>query len=127
HDVVVHVAHYFHLILFPAEDALFDQHLVNWRLIETAADKRVKLIAVIGDGRAAAAERETGPHDGGQADHFHHPSRVFEGLNRLAAATFQADLLHRGLEQRPVLGLVDHLRLSADHLDAIFFEDAVPG
>ena len=46
-------------------------------------------------------------------------------VHRLAAADFQADLLHRLLELLAVLGLVDHVGLGADHLDAVLLQHAV--
>ena len=44
----------------------------------------------------------------------------------MPSADVQADLLHRLLEPLAALGLVDHVGVGADHLDAVLLQHAVP-
>ena len=127
HDVVVGVAHHLHFVFFPAEDAFFDEHLVHGRKIEPAADRFVEFLAVVGEAAAAAAQREAGANDAGEADFFDRLAGFFQRLHRVAAREIEPDALHGLLEQLAIFGFGDHVGVGADHFDAEFFEDAVLG
>ena len=68
HDVVGAVAHDFELELVPAAHRLLDEHLADRALGEPALDLRDELLLGLGEAAAVTAEREGGPHDGGQGD-----------------------------------------------------------
>ena len=127
HDVVVLVAHHLHLVLFPAEHGFFEQHLVDRRRGQPPGYLIAEILHVVGDARTGPAQREAGTHDAGQADLLHHPSRIFQVPDGLAAAHAQADLLHGRLELVALLRLGDHLGRGADHLAVELLEHAVPG
>ena len=64
HDVVVQVAHHLHLVFFPTDDRLFDQHLRDGRLIQAALHQGVEVLSVVGDRRTRAPHGEAGSYDG---------------------------------------------------------------
>ena len=63
--------------------------------------------------------------DRGQADVFERRQRLAQGFDVMRVRRVQADLGHRLAEKLAVLGLVDGLRRSADHLDVVFFQHAL--
>ena len=78
HDVVGTVAHHLQLELFPADQALLDQDLPHGRHVEPMLDDRTKILDVVGDPAAAAAECEGGPHDRGKAGRAADGQRLVE-------------------------------------------------
>ena len=52
-------------------------------------------------------------------------ARLLQRMGDGAARALEADLGHRVAEFQPVLGLVDHLGLGADQLDAVLLQHAV--
>ena len=92
---------------------------------EPARGDLAHLGLVARDAGAATAEDERRPDDDRVADDLRRPSsasstRVREPRPR----DREPDLLHRGLEPRPVLGGVDRLDARADQLDAVAVEHA---
>ena len=120
------IADHLHLELLPAEHALLDQHLVRGRGVEAALDDLGELLAVVGDAAARAAQREGGRMIAGRPDVLRAPaSASCAGVRRARDfGRLEADPGHRLAEQLAVLGLVDHRRLGADHLDAELGEHA---
>ena len=125
HDIVIHVAHHLHLVLFPADDRLFDQHLGDRRLVEPAADQRIEFLAVVSDGRTAAAQRETGSYDARQANHGEHLAGILDVMHGRPATHLEPNLLHGPLELLALLGLGDHVRAGPDHFDVVLRQHAV--
>ena len=125
HDVVVLVAHHLHLVLFPTKHRLLDQHFGDRRLVQPATNERIEVVAVVGHRRSGSAHREAGAHDARQTDRIKHAPGMFDVANRLAAAHFQPNTLHRHFELFAFFGLGDYVGLGADHLDAKLFEHAV--
>jgi len=122
--VVVAIAHHLHLVLFPAEHAFLDQHLVGGRGVDAGLDDGEIFFLVVGDAAAGAAKGKAGADDAGQADHLERLQR-FDGVVRQhGAGGLEPDLLHGVAEQLTVLGLVDGLGVGADHLDVELVEDA---
>src|ERR1700675_2745235 len=70
--------------LLPAEYRLLDQHLAGGRGIEPALNDLEKLLAVIGDAAAGAAEGERGTDDGGEPDILHGVECLDEALLDIA-------------------------------------------
>ena len=123
--IVVAVPHDLHLIFFPAEQRLLDQHFGRRRGIEPAGDDLDKFVAVIGDAAAGAAHSEGRPDDGGKPGPLQHSQRLRQRMGNARPRRFQPDLGHRFPEFHPVLGLVDRLGIGADHLHAIFRQRAI--
>ncbi len=124
-DVVGLVAHHLQLVFLPADDRLLDQHLADRTEVEAVGDQLVELLAVVGDAAAAAAHREARPQHTRQTDAVADVLRLGQRSCDAALGHRNADLLHRLLEFLAILGLVDDGRRGTDHLDLVFFEDAV--
>jgi hypothetical protein len=123
--VVGRVADDLHLVLFPAQDALFDQHLGGRRQVEAAQHDLLEFLEVIGDAAAGAGQGEAGADDGGQADEGQAFAGLVHVVGGLGLGAFQAQLVHGVAEFLAVLGLVDDLGLGADHLDTVLGQGAV--
>ena len=79
--VVGLVAHDFHLVFLPAEQRFLDEDFVHGRKLDAALGDFLKLLAVVGDAAAGAAERERGPDDEREAaDLARRPSRASSRL-----------------------------------------------
>ena len=76
-----------------------------------------QLVGVARESGAAASEDERRSHDHGIADVLGDRDRFLEPVRQPGARDGEADLLHRGLERRAVLGRVDRLDTRADQLD----------
>ena len=63
----------------------------------------------------------------GQPDLVADRARLVHRVREPGLRDVEADADHRLLEGVAVLGLVDHLRRRADHLDAVALEDALVG
>ena len=70
--VVGLVAHDFHLVLFPAEQRLFNQQLVGGRGFEATLADDFKLFRVVGNAATRAAQREAGADDRGETQGLLH-------------------------------------------------------
>ena len=123
--VVVAVAHHLHFEFFPAEDRFLEQNLVDRRLAQAPGDEFLEFIHIVGDARTASTECEARPDDARQADSFDDLSRFLKRFDCLAAADFEADLLHRRLELLAIFRLVDDVGRRRQHLDPVFLQDAV--
>ena len=69
-NVVIEIAHHFHLVFFPADDGFFDQDFTGRRQIDTTADEDFKFVTVVGDRVAAASHREAWSNQSRQSDFF---------------------------------------------------------
>ena len=116
--VVLAVAHDLHLVLFPAEHGLLDQHFGRRRGFEAALHDVEELVAIVGDAAAGAAQGEGRADDRRQADLVERLRRLLAIVHDLALGRFEPDLGHGVAEQQAVLGLVDRLGIGADQLDA---------
>src|SRR6478735_6506783 len=76
--VVVLVANDLHLVLFPAEHRLLDQHFGSRRGFQTSLHDLEELVAIVGNATTGAAQREGRADDRRQADEF-------EGFRRFLA------------------------------------------
>src|ERR1051325_3809583 len=117
HDVVGEVAHYFELKLFPTENRLFDQHFMNRRSREPAANDLFKLFGVVSNAATGAAERKRRANDRGITRSRDDLLRLFPRLRETAARHLQSRLVHRLFEQQTILGDSDRVAIRADHLD----------
>ena len=125
--IVLRVADNFHLVLFPAQHQLLDQDLGGGRGFEAPFGDLHVLFAVVRDAAAGPAEREGGPDDGRRRHVVERGESFVEVMREHGARRGEPDFPHGLAEQEPILGLVDGLRLGADHLDAEPVERAVAG
>ena len=125
--VALAVAHHLVLDLFPAGDALLDQHLMDGRQAQTVGADLAQLGLVLTDAAAGAAHGEGGAHDHGVVDLLSEGQSVVQVLHHLAGDAGLAQLLHGVLEQLPVLGAVDGLGLAAQQTHALGLQEAFPG
>ena len=125
HDVVVDIPHHLHLILFPTDNRLFDQHFSHGRLLQSLTHKLVEFFPVVGDRGSRSTHRKRRSDNGGQADHLQSLASFLDGMNRFANATIEPDLLHRLFELVTFFGFGDHGRIGTNHLATKLFENAV--
>ena len=122
--VVVCVAYYLELKLFPAAYALLNEHLTYKAGLESAGADYLQLVDVVDHAAACAA------HGVSRTEH----NRVLEllsdlhsflnGICYLAAWHFNAELLHCVLEFDTILAALDRVDLNADHLHVVLFKYA---
>lgn len=123
--VVGAVAHDFHLVFLPAEEAFFDEDFVNGGEVDAAGADFFELFFVVGDATAAAAEGEGGANDEGHgADLFRDFAGVFHAVGDAGVREVEADLEHGFLESEAVFALVDGISVRANHADVVLVEGA---
>ena len=127
--LVLVVAHHFHLVFLPAQQALLDEDLVDGRGVEAGLGHALEFLAVIGDAAAGAAEGVGRADDDRElaADEGDRLARGFEGLHDAGARDVEADVEHQLLEDLAVFAAFDRRFLRADQLDAVLLEDAGAG
>ena len=91
-DVVRQIAHQLELVLFPAEDRLFQQNFVDGREVEAASEEFEQFVAVVGDAAAGAAERERGTEDDRESDLAGEIDPVFQIVDQGGLGHVEADL-----------------------------------
>ncbi len=125
HDdaVVVAIPHHLHLVLFPAEHRLLEQHLVGGRGIEAAGHDGLELLAVVGDAAAAAAQGERGPDHRRKADLGLYRERLLHAVGDARAGALEPNVGHGAPEELAVLRHVDGALRGADHLDVVLLEN----
>src|SRR5579864_5434739 len=123
-DVVLEVAHHLQLIFFPAEHRFFDQRLVHRGEIEAAGEEFHELFAIEGDAATGTAERERGTDDDRKANLAGELQSVLKIVHQRGLGNVESDLLHRVLEEEPVLGFLDGRDVRADELRVVLLEHA---
>src|SRR5262249_55981170 len=118
-DVVGTVAHDLQLVFLPTDDGFFNENFMGWAKLQTAFDKLVKLLTVVGDSASGTSQREAGAENAGQADVFADLLGFYNGAGDTAFGHVQTDLEHGGLELLAVFGLFDGMGASTDHLDLV--------
>ena len=126
-DVVGEVAHHLELVFLPAENALFNQALVDRRKIEAARQNLHQLFAVVGDAAAGAAQRKARPDQHRKTDLAGEIQAVAKIVHQRRLGNIEADANHRVFEEQTVFGLLDGLELGADQLDVVAIENAGVG
>jgi len=122
--LVLVVAHDLHLVFLPAEEALFDEHLVNGRKVQAVGHNGLKFFLVIRDAAALAAQSKGGADDKRiGTDQLGRGTGLIHRVHGAGLRTVEADLDHGLLEQLAILALGNRLRLGADHFHAVFRED----
>jgi len=119
HETVIGIAHHLELVLFPADDRLLDEHLVDRALVQTVHHHVIKVVQVVGDAAPTAAQGEGGSDDGRQTDLVQHSAGLSQRRHGETAGHLQPDLYHRALEQVAILCKIDGLRRGADQRHTI--------
>ena len=92
--------------------------------VEAAFEDGDAFLAVVGDAAAGTAHGEAGAEDGGVAVLFAEREATFHVGDKLGKRGFEADFLHRVLEEETIFGLLDGVDFRADEFDAVLFENA---
>ena len=125
-DAVVRlVAHHFHLVLFPAQQRLFNQEFVGGGCFQTALADGLEFFGVVGNATACAAQREAGANHGGETHVLLHFPGFFHGVRNARACGAQTNLGHGVLELQAVFCLVDGFRLGTDQLHVVLIQHTV--
>ena len=125
HDVVCKVAHHFELKLFPTEYRLFNQHLVNRRRGQSAANDFFKLFRVVSSAAAGSAKRERRANDRGITGLRHDRLCVVPRLRKTATRHLEAGFVHRLFEEQTILSDFNRVALCADHFDVVLAQHAL--
>ena len=118
------IAHDFHLVFFPADDAFFHKHLASGRKLQTLRHNLAQLLLVVGDAAARAAEREARAKHAGVAHLAGKFDSVFNRIRIAAARAFQTNFFHGLGEQLAVFAALNSRQIAANHFDAISIEHA---
>ena len=120
------VTHDLHFVFLPAEQTLLDEDLVNGGQVEAVGADALELFLVVSDATARAAEGEGRTDDEREiADNLSGDASLFEGLDRARAGNVETDLDHALLKEFAVFALIDGVGFRADHLNAVFGENAL--
>ena len=129
HDIVVIVAHHLHLVLFPPDDRFLDENLADGRHLDRPLHESIELIIFKRDAvEPLPPIVKLGPQNTAGRPISPSHSRASATLWTVRPrGEIEADILHRHLKPIAALGLIDHIGIRADHLDAELFEHAVAG
>ena len=123
--VVGTVAHHFHLVFFPAEEAFLDEDFGDGGEVDSAGADFFELFFIISNATAAAAKGEGGANDERHgADFLRDFAGVLHGVGHAGVGEVEADFEHRFFETESVLALVDGVGVGANHTDVVFVEGA---
>ena len=127
--LVLVVAHHFHLVFLPAQEAFLDEDLMDGRGVEAGLGHALEFFLVVGDAATGAAERVGRADDDRElaADEGDGLARGVEGLHDAGARDVEADVEHQLLEDLAVFAALDRVFLRADELDAVFLQHAGAG
>ena len=127
HHVVRTVPHYLQLEFFPADDTALDEHLADWRKIESATNRLLELLPVVRDAAARSAERECGADDRRESGDLQHLERFVDGRRNATLRHGESNSLHCLTKKLPVFRHCDRTRVCSDELDAVFLENSILG
>ena len=122
--VALLVADDFEFKLFPAEHALFDQHLADQRGGEAAGDHFTQLFDVVDDAAAGAAHGVGGAEDDRVAEFGGDLLGLFDRVARFGFCHRHAEHVHGLLEFDAVFAALDRVEVDADDLDVVLVEDS---
>ena len=112
------------LELFPAEDALLDQHLTDQAGGEAAGDDFAQLFDVVDDAAAGAAHGVRGTEHDRVAELQRDLLGLLDRVAGLGLRHRDAELFHGLLELDAVLAALDRVEVDADDLHAVLLEHA---
>ena len=120
------VAHHFHLVFLPAQEAFLDEDFVDGRGVEASLSHALEFFLIVGDAAAGAAEGVGRTDDDGElsADEGDGVARGFEGLHDAGARDIEADFEHQLLKDLTVFAALNRVFLRADEFDAVLLQHA---
>jgi len=118
------IAHDLHLVLFPAHDALFNEHFADGGELKPLRNDARELFGVRCRAAARATQGERGAQDNGVADRRRDLERLIDRVGVIAARGLYADLGHGLVEELAVLALLDGGKIAADQLHVVLIEYA---
>ena len=118
------VAHDLHLILFPALDGFFHQHLVSRRKLNALAHDGDELFLGMRDAAAGAAKRKAGAQDARVPHALDNGKGVFHRVGIAGARHLESNLGHGFIKELAILAALDGGQVATDHLDATFVENS---
>ena len=124
HEIVAVIAHHFEFVFFPAEHRFFHQRFVHRTHVQRVRNRFAKLLAVVRDGAAGAAQRKRRPNHQRESQLIAKPQRVLRIIHERGGGNFQANFAASILEPQPVLGHLYCAQRSPNHFHAMLFEDA---
>ena len=136
HDnaVVCTVAHHFHFVFFPANQAFFDQQFVRGRCFQTTTANGFEFFSIVGNATTGSAQSKTGANNDRKTvaanllgDAGLHFKRFFHGMGHTALRRIQADAGHGVLELQAVFSFFNGFFFRANQLDIVFGQHAVLG
>ena len=124
--LVLVVAHHFHLVFLPAQEAFLDEDFVDGRGVEAGLRHALEFFLVVGDAAAGTAERIGRTDDDRElsTDEGDGVARGLEGLHDAGARDIESDLEHQLLEDLAVFAALDRVFLRTDEFDAVLLEHA---
>ena len=123
--VVLGIANDLEFKLFPAKYGFFDQHFVDRGGLQAARDHRAQLIDVVDKAAARTAHGVGGTQYARIAKALGDLDRFFDGVGNLRTGHLDAERGHGLLEFVTILAALDRIDLNADHLHAVFVENAL--
>ena len=121
------IAHNLHLVLFPTLDALFNKNLGNRRKVKTLGNDELKLFLIMSNTTTSATKCEGGANHHGVTEHVGKPKSIINGVGVATSGNFQADFGHRLIKLLAVLAAFNSRKVTANHLDAKFIQNAALG
>ena len=122
---VVCVPHHLVFDLLVALDALFNQHLMDGGQGQGVFHQLLKLLLVVGEAAAGAAQGEGGAQHHRVADMLRRQQALFHALGDLGGEHRLAQALAQLLELLPVLCLLDALAAGTQQLHLTFLQNAL--
>ena len=125
HALVLVVTHHFHLVFLPTEQALFHEHLIDRRGIQTKVHHFIEFLPVVGNASSGSAQGVGGTQNDGKITQFVEVGTgLFQRMNRKGTGHVQTNVKHGPLEEFAVLPFLDGRGLGPDHLHAMLLENA---
>ena len=124
-DIVPDIPHDLKLVFLPADDGLFEQDLMDGACLEPVRERLLELVRRPCDPSAGPPHGERGAYDDRKTDRRCERDPLIHGPDEPAARRLQPRLVHRRLEELPVLGLPDRVQLRSDQLDAVLLKNSV--
>ncbi|MBG9885722.1 hypothetical protein ABE10_03795, partial [Bacillus toyonensis] len=125
HDRVVGcVAHELELVLLPAEDRLFEEHLVRRRVVKAGTGDAAEVGLVERESGPESAHREARSDDQRVTELLRRGQALVHRVRDAGGRDVRTGLDHQLLEDLPVLALADRVDLRSDELDAVLLQDS---
>ena len=122
--VIRGVAHHFHFIFFPAQEALINQDLIDRGSVQAGFAKMLVILSVIGHAAACTAQGEGRANNRGQANIIKRGHTLLHRLSNGGAWIFEAEPIHGFAKELAIFSHFNRRALGANHLYAKLVQDA---